>query len=208
MARRSVRGDPDQKIEAASAGRLRCIVGRQQTEQAGEERHGEVHRIDLRRSVSDGVDEHQPHRVVTDIVTLRDLGPELPGAQVADQPAAESTLRPQDGIDDGAEHRLERDSLFAGEECRSRDATLLDEEQLAQDLVLAGEVHVEGAAGHTDALGDRRDLGFGETASLELLDRLVEQPGPSGFALGRAKRRRPVVRGAPRTPPGAGTARD
>lgn len=45
--------------------------------------------------------------MASDIVTLRNFGPELPRAQVADQPAAESALCPQDGIDDGIDDGTE-----------------------------------------------------------------------------------------------------
>ena len=172
---------------ASTTGCGRAVVGGQEAEQSGEERRGEVHRVDPRRSRGDGLDEHQPHGVVADVVTLRHLGTELPRAQVADQRSTEPALGPQHGIDDGAEHPVERDSLLAGEARRGGDAPLLDEEQLAQHLVLAGEVHVEGTPGDADALGDRRDLGLGEPASPELLDRLGEQPGPSGVASGGAK---------------------
>ena len=180
-----MRSDPDQKVQTASTGGLGGVVGGQQAEQPGEKRHGQVHRIDVGCPVGDDVDKHQSHRVVTNIVTLRHPGAELTGAQVTHQPATETALGAQHGIDHGPEHGLERHSLLANDQCRSGNAALLDEEQFTQNFVLAGEMYVERAAGHPHAFGDGGDLGFGEAASFELLDGLVEKPRPGGLALSR-----------------------
>ena len=179
-----MRSDPDQEVQTAPAGGLGGVVGGQQAEQPGEKRHGQVHRIDVGCPVGDDVDKHQAHRVVPDVVTLRRPGAELAGAQVTHQPATETALGAQHGIDHGAEHRLKRHSLLANDQCRSGNAALLNKEQFTQDFVLAGEMHVKRAAGHPDAFGYGGDFGFVEAASFELLDRLIEQTRPGGLTLG------------------------
>ena len=51
--------------------------------------------------------------------------------------------------------------------------------------VLAGEMHIEGAARQPDPVRDHRDLCVSKPALLELVDRFLKEPGSSGLTLGR-----------------------
>jgi hypothetical protein len=64
-------------------------------------------------------------RVGAHIVILGHLRPELPGAQVADQRAAQPEPGAQDGIDHGAEHRFERRARSPASACRGGDPSTL-----------------------------------------------------------------------------------
>ena len=146
----------------------------------------EVDRVDLGDPGYEDLHEQQADRVICGRVTLRGPRHELPGAQVTDQWPAQPTLGPQHRVDDRIEHGAERNVLLADTAGRRGDSVFLDDEQLAEHLLLAGEVHVERAPRHADAIGDRRDLGSGEALALEFRHRLVEQPGAGVLALSRA----------------------
>ena len=169
-------------------------AGGQQAEEAGEEHGGQVDGVGGPPPGPEGLDQDQGHRVVVEVAGH--LGPELGGAQVAGEPPPQALLGPEDRGGDGVEDLGDRGVVVDPLGDVGRDALLLDEEQLAEDPVLAVEVDVEPAPGQPGPLRDDGDLGGGEAGAPELPDALLDQAGPGGgpLRLAAAGRRRIAAR--------------